>query len=162
MSNKNLSYFMREPAEEIVKVPAPDTFRDEAGNRLELEVKILDQATITKINNNYRTRSVATDKKGNPLVINGEVVWKTEKDSAKTTNHILAEALVYPDLKSHELMDFYKCHDITEMPLKVFPTSKEYNHVIEVVFGAIGLGSFGVEDEEGKSELEKEVDDAKN
>ena len=34
--------------------------------------------------------------------------------------HIVAEALVYPDLKSKELMDFYHCYDISEMPLKVF------------------------------------------
>ena len=31
---KNLSYFMREQKEEIIKVPAPEKFNDENGNPL--------------------------------------------------------------------------------------------------------------------------------
>lgn len=33
---KNLSYFMREQKEEIVTAPAPESFVDENGTRLEL------------------------------------------------------------------------------------------------------------------------------
>lgn len=159
MPKKDLKYFMREHKEEIVTVAGPSTIKDEDGNVINLEVKVLDQATITKINDNYRKRSIATDKKGNPIIYNGEVVWKTEKDTARATRHILAEALVFPNLKDESLMEYYGCHDITEMPLKVFPTAEEFDHVIRIVFAALGIGSFEAEAEE---KGESEVEDAKN
>lgn len=159
MSKKDLKYFMREHKEEIITVAGPATITDENGNVVDLEVKVLTQETITKINDNYRKRSIATDKKGTPIIYNGEVVWKTEKDTARATRHILAEALVYPNLKDESMMAFYNCHDITEMPLKVFPKADEYDHVIRVVFAALGIGSFEAEESE---KGESEVEDAKN
>ena len=159
MAKKDLKYFMREHKEEIVTVDGPSTIRDENGDVVKFEIKVLDQATITKINDNYRKRSVATDKKGNPLIYNGEVVWKTEKDTARATRHIIAEALVFPNLKDEALMEYYKCHDITEMPLLVFPTAEEYDHVIRVVFAALGIGDF---EAEGEEKAESDVEDAKN
>lgn len=159
MAKKDLKYFMREHKEEIITVAGPASIKDEDGNVINLEVKVLDQATITKINDNYRKRSIATDRKGNPIIYNGEVVWKTEKDTARATRHILAEALVFPNLKDEALMEYYNCHDITEMPLKVFPTAEEYDHVIRVVFAALGIGSFEADEAE---QGESEVEDAKN
>lgn len=158
MPKKDLKYFMREHKEEIVTVAGPATIKDDNGEVINLEVKVLDQATITKINDNYRKRSMATDKKGNPIIFNGEVVWKTEKDTARATRHILAEALVFPNLKDEALMEFYKCNDITEMPLLVFPTAEEYEHVIRVVFAALGIGSFDTED----ADKDDDVTEAKN
>lgn len=64
--NKDLKYFMRSEEPEIVTVPGPSTIKDEEGHILPLEIKVLSQETIDKINNNYCTKSVATDKKGNP------------------------------------------------------------------------------------------------
>lgn len=158
-AKKDLKYFMRESAkvEEIVTAPGPDTILDENGNVIELEIKVLNQATIQKINQNYRKRSMATDKKGNPLVGMGEVIWKTEKDSARAVRHIIAEALVYPDLKDPELMKFFDCQDITEMPLKVFPRADEYAHVSRVVMAALGMGPAEV-----PQDNDIEVNDAKN
>ena len=46
---KNLSYFMREQKEEIVNAPAPESFVDENGNRLELEIKTITNDKIRKI-----------------------------------------------------------------------------------------------------------------
>lgn len=160
MAKKDLKYFMRERKEEIVTAPGPETLKDDEGNVIELEIKVLDQATITKINDNYRKRSIALDKKGNPYINNGEVVFKTEKDTERATRHILVEALQYPNLKDKELMDFYNCHDITEMPLLVFPKSDEYLHIIRVVFAALGLGDYSEENIKGESE--SDVDEAKN
>lgn len=155
---KNLNYFMREPKDEIVKALGPETIKDENGKVIEFEIKVLSQATLTKINDNYETKSIATDKKGNPLVVNGEVVWKIEKDSARAVRHVIAEALVYPDLKNPELMDFYKCNDISEMPLLVFPKSEEYNHVLKIVYSALGIGDYGKDD----IKTENDIDEAKN
>lgn len=147
MAKRDLKYFMREPEEQIITVPGPDTFTDENGNVLDLEIRVLSNAEIQKINNNYRKRSIATDKKGQPYIANGEVVFKTEKDSAKAARHIIAEALVFPDLKDKGLMEFYHCSDITEMPELVFSRADEYAHVTRAVFTALGLID-GVPDDE--------------
>lgn len=154
MAKKDLKYFMRSTDAEIVTVPGPESFKDEEGNVIQFEIKKLTQEEITKINNGYRKRSMATDKKGNPLVYNGEVIWKTEKDSARASRHMIVEALVYPNLKDPELMKYYGTVDITDMPLKVFSTADEYQHVSRIVMEALGLVA-GVSDDE-------ELDDAKN
>ncbi len=139
MEKKNLKYFMRDTKDEIVTAPGPDSFKDENGNVIDFEIKVLSQETINKINEAYRRRSMATDKKGNPLVTMGEVVWKVEKDNARASRHIIAEALQYPNLKDPELMKHYNCADMTEMPLKVFSRADEYQHVSRIVMQALGL-----------------------
>lgn len=139
MEKKNLKYFMRDTKDEIVTAPGPDSFKDENGKVIDFEIKVLSQETINKINDAYRKRSMATDKKGNPLIAMGEVVWKVEKDNARASRHIIAEALQYPNLKDPELMKHYNCADMTEMPLKVFSRADEYQHVSRIVMQALGL-----------------------
>ncbi len=145
---KDLKYFMRPVEPEIVTVPGPSTIKDEEGNILPLEIRTLSQETITKINDSYRKKVLATDKKGNPLIANGEVVWKTEKDSARASRHLIVEALQFPDLHDPELMKYYDCVDVTDMPLKVFPRADEYQHVSRMVMKVLGLSSEVDEDEE--------------
>lgn len=154
MANKDLKFFMRSNEPEIVTVPGPESFKDETGKVIDLKIKVLRQEDIQKINESYRRRSVAVDKKGNVLAQNGEVLWKIEKDSAKAVRHLIVEALEFPNLKDKELMDFYKCVDVTEMPLKVFSRPEEYSHVTRAVMSALGMLD-GVSDEET-------VDEAKN
>ena len=103
----------------------------------------------------YVTRVPAKDKKNNFIIQNGEIVYRVEKDKTKAFHHILAEALVYPDLKDKELMEFFGCHDITEMPQRVVPTNDEYTAVTKKVMEVLGL----VDPDESD---QKEVDDAKN
>lgn len=145
---KDLKYFMRSTEPEVVTAPGPESFKDEEGNVIQFEIKVLTQEEINKINEAYRKRSMATDKKGNPLIAMGEVVWKTEKDSAKASRHLLVEALQYPNLKDPELMKYYGCVDVTDMPLKVFPKADEYQHVSRIVMQALGLASAINDDEE--------------
>ncbi|MGN0613036.1 MAG: hypothetical protein ACI4JB_03970 [Porcipelethomonas sp.] len=151
---KNLSYFMREQKEETVKAKAPESFRDENGNPLEMEIRLLSTDKIRKINEKYRDRKIAFDKSDRPYINNGEVVFQSESDTGRALRHIIAEALVYPDLKDKELMDFYKCYDITEMPLMVFSKQSEYDYVFRTVMTALGI----IE----KSENDDELDTAKN
>jgi len=151
---KDLKYFMRSTEPKIVTVPGPDSFKDEDGKVIDFEIRVLSQEEINRINEGYRKRGMATDKKGNPLIANGEVVWKTEKDPAKASRHIIVEALQYPDLKDPDLMKHFGCVDFTDMPLKVFPTADEYQHVSRIVMQALGLAS-AISDEE-------ELADAKN
>lgn len=138
-ANKNLKFFMRPQQEETVTFTGPESFKDDDGNTLEFEVKVLSQQEIDKINNIYRKRSIATDKKGNPLVNGGEVVWKTERDNARALRHIIVAALVYPKLDDKELMGYYNCVDITEMPLHVFSHHGEYDYVAQRVMQALGM-----------------------
>ena len=145
---KDLKYFMRNLEPEIVTAPGPESFKDENGNVIPFEIKVLTQEEINKINDGYRKRSMATDKKGNPLIALGEVVWKTEKDSARASRHLIVEALQYPNLKDPELMKYYNCADFTEMPLKVFPKTDEYQHVSKIVMQALGLASAASDEEE--------------
>ena len=84
----------------------------------------------------------------------GEVVWKTERDSARASRHMIVEALQFPDLKDKQLMEYYGCVDITEMPLKVFPKSDEYLHVSRMVMQALGLAAPANDGED--------IEDAKN
>lgn len=144
---KDLKYFMRPVEPEVVTVPGPPTFKDDEGNVIQLEIKVLPQETITKINDAYRTRTMATDKKGNPLIYMGEVVWKTERDSARASRHLIVEALQYPNLNDPALKEYYGCVDVTEMPLKVFSKADEYQHVSRMVMKVLGLSS-EVDDEE--------------
>lgn len=157
MESKNLKYFMRQSAKEelVVEVEVLESIKDEKGNIVPFRIKKLHNETIDKINKMYVTRIPAKDKKGNFIIQNGEIVYKVEKDKTKAFHHILAEALVYPDLKDKELMEFFGCHDITEMPQRVFPTSDEYTAVTKKVMEVLGL----VDPDEAD---QKEVDDAKN
>lgn len=148
MAKKDLKYFMRNAEPEVVTMPGPDTFRDENGEVIQFEIRVLSQSEILKINNMYKRRSVAMDKRGNPMVANGEVVWKTERDNTRATRHIIAEALQYPNLKDPALMEHYHCVDVTEMPLLVFSRSDEYTHVNRIVMAALGIGEYTVEDRE--------------
>ena len=155
---KSLSLFMRDTEEKIVVIPGVDSIRDENGDVVDLEVKVLDNKTIRKIQNLYRKKTVAHDKKGNPLVSGGEIVFKQENDGDKALRHVIAEALVYPNLKDKELQDFYKCYDIADLLLVVFNRPEEYNDVVHRVM--IELGMISRADTEDTNE--KEIEEAKN
>lgn len=154
MAGKNLKYFMRPQEDEVVTVKGPESFKDEEGNVIDFQIRKLSQAEIDRINDGYRQRSMATDKKGNPLVQNGEIVWKTTRDNAKATRHLIAEALVYPNLKDKELMEYYHCIDMTEMPRLVFSQADEYSYVMRVVLETLGILD--------KTEDENDIKEAKN
>ena len=53
-TKKDLKYFMRSKEPEIVTVPGPESIKDEEGNILPLEIRVLSQAEITKINDMYQ------------------------------------------------------------------------------------------------------------
>lgn len=125
----------------------------EKGLPIELEFRILSVEKIRDINALYRNRVVAKDRKGNYLIQGGELVFKTDTDHAKAARHVMTEALVYPDLKDKELMDFYNCVDITEMPFKVFSTTEEHNYVTKKMYEVLGIV---------ESDDESDLEEAKN
>jgi len=162
-NKRDLSFFMREEREEIVTAPAPESFKDGQGKVIDLQIKVLPRKRINEIFENYRKRSVAVNAKNIPYInsANNEVLFKVERDDQRAARHIIAEALVYPDLRDKDLMAFYKCNDMTEMPDKVFPKADEFNHVNRMVLNALGLGDNPI-DADGTTSDEEILDDAKN
>ena len=156
MADKSLAYFMRSQNKEerIVEIPGVPSIVDEKGNVIPFKVRVLSHQKITDIFDSYKKREVYTDKKGNPVVSNGQVVFKVDNQSQKAMRRILVEALVYPDLKNKELMDYYECYSFDDMPGKLFPDRKEYEHVSRCVYTALGI----LDDEDNESE----VNEAKN
>ena len=152
---KNLKYFMHPKETKIVTMPGPSSFVDEDGKVLDFEIKVLSQAEINKINDAYHRRYVATDKKGNPIINGNEVVWKDERDNTKASRHLVAEALQYPDLKDPELMKYYDCYDIADMPLHVFPNMGDYLYVLNMVMNVLGINTT-------EEQYSEDVEDAKN
>lgn len=157
MADKSLAYFMRETAkkQEVVEVPGIDSIRDEKGHSIPFKIKILTKKEIDDIYDKYRTRTLLTDKKGNPIFNRGQAVFDTNTDSNRALRRIIVEALVYPNLKDKELMDYFECPSFDDMPLKVFPSAKEYEQVANIVLSTLGI----IEEE---SENEDEVSEAKN
>ena len=151
---KSLKYFMRDNSEEVVTVPGIESFKNEKGEVINFEIKKLSNEHIRKIQEKYRVRTIATDSKGNPYTQNGEVVYAVTKDNNKSLCHVMAEAFVYPDLKSKEMMDFYKCADVTEMPTKVFFNTDEFNKAANIVMRVLGMID--------APSAEEEIDAAKN
>jgi hypothetical protein len=153
-SNKrSLKAFMRPDTQEIVKVPAPESFPGE-----DLEIRVLSQAEISRLHKMYTQKSISLDKNRNPHVHQGEAVWRVERDSVKAGNHMLVEALVWPDLKDKEMMEHYGCIDVTDMPSLVFNKPGEYAYVNRMVLIALGLAEATAEERN----VDKLVDEAKN
>lgn len=155
MAAKNLSYFMRENKPKTIKFDGPETFVDENGKRLEFEMRVLTMEEQEKINDMYTETKPAKDKKNNFIIQRGKLVYDEKKDSQRASRHMMAEALIYPDLKDKKLMEYYNCHDISEMPFKVFSDSEEFGYMNRKM-----LELFGYLDEE--DDEEEDVDDAKN
>jgi len=155
MAKKDLKYFMREQKEEIVTVPGPSTFVDENGTVIDLEIRVLSSARIQEINDLYQKKSVAIDKKGKPFISpQNEIAFKVTRDNVKASRHMMVEALAYPDLKDPELMKFYNCVDVTEMPVKVFSKADEFAYLSKIILQTLGLSD--------EPEDDKDVEDAKN
>lgn len=157
MATKNLKYFMREELknEEVVEMAGPESIKDENGNPVIFQIKRLRRDRVDQIYDRYRTLKPALDRNKKPYVVDGKMVMKEEKDYSRALRHVIAEALVYPNLHDEELMKYYECIDVTEMPMKMF-TQKEYGEVIKMVNRVLGI------DDEDEEEQKDDLDSAKN
>lgn len=135
MAGSSLKAFMRNKAkeEEIVNVYAPESFVDEGGNRVKLQVKRLSVKHVNEIYERYNYYAAAKDDDGNVLIRNNRVVKDFVVDAEGYTNRLIVEGLVYPDLHDKELMNFYGCADVMEMPHAVFASKAEYEYVRDVI-----------------------------
>lgn len=135
MGNASLKAFMRNKAkeEEIVSVYAPDSFTDEEGNKAVLKVKRLSVKHVNEIYDRYNHVVSAKDEKGNVIIRGNRVVKDFYTDMEGYTNRLIVEGLVYPDLHDKELMDFYGCVDVMDMPHAVFASKSEYEYVRDII-----------------------------
>lgn len=139
-AEKNLKYFMRKLEDESTTfIQAPASFHDADGNPIMMEIRMLPQKRIDDIYNKYTRRTLVKDRRGNPVVNGNQAVYSVERDNITAAKRIVVEALVYPKLDDRELMEYYGCVDVTEMPVNVFSRPGEYAEVLQNVFAALGL-----------------------
>lgn len=140
MANSSLKAFMRSKArdEEVVSVYGPESIVDEEGNRVVLKVKRLSVNRINKIYERYNYQCSAKDDRGNVIIRNNRVVKDFYTDMEGYTNRLMVESLVVPDLHNQELMDFFKCADVMDMPHAVFASKTEYEYVRDVIISLAG------------------------
>lgn len=141
---RDLSFFMRDNKDEIIKVPAPESFgdngKDEKGEPIMLEIRVLSRKRIHEINEKYKDTKIAKDPKtGEVLINNGEVVHDVVRDNVKAGLQLFVEALAFPNLKDEKLMAHYGVYEHIYMPWAVFPNPKDFSYVNDQILIAAGL-----------------------
>lgn len=128
----SLKYFMKEELkkDEIVEVPGTETFADDNGKPVPFLIKKIGVEEMNRIRQNYTVKKQARNEKGKPILDKfGNLVFITEVDDSKVTNRLIVESLVQPNLKDPELMKFYECVDVMEMPYKIFKKPSDYKYI---------------------------------
>lgn len=131
----SIKAFMRKKAkeEEVVSVYAPESFIDENGEKVVMQVKRLSTNRVNQIYEIYNKQVVARDEEGQPIIRNNRIVKDFKQDTEGNINRLIIEALVFPNLRDPELMKFYGCVDVMEMPHAVFASKNEYDYVRDVI-----------------------------
>lgn len=131
----SIKAFMRKKAkeEEVVSVYAPESFIDENGEKVVMQVKRLSTNRVNQIYEIYNKQVVARDEEGQPIIRNNRIVKDFKQDTEGNINRLIIESLVFPNLRDPELMKFYSCVDVMEMPHAVFASKDEYDYVRDVV-----------------------------
>ena len=149
MSMKTLKYFLRKYEEKIIQVQAYGSPKDENGNFICMKLRTLPPKEVQKILDAYKRSSMAMDDNGRPYHSpTNEILHETKSDFGRGFDHLIAETLVEPDLKSKEVKDFYNCPDISEIPRLMFFDPKEYEYVSNAVMDIHNLGRKQKKDED--------------
>lgn len=140
MSNSSIKDFMRNRAkeEEVVDVLAPETFIDSDGKRVTIKLKRLSTNHINKIFEQYNYTRSAKDEKGNLIIRNNRVVQENYSDFNSYLLRLIVDSLVFPDLHDKELMAFYGCVDVMDMPHAVFASNAEFSYVQDIILQLAG------------------------
>lgn len=163
MSKRNIKDFFPDALgvrpEAVTVVEAPEGYVNKDGERMQLEMKILSVDVINALRRKYTKRVPVKNKNGGYASAAGRVLVDEITDNETLSRALLAEALVYPDLKDPDLQAAYKCYDYVEMVGKIFPTNAALLDVIEKFNRVQGL----VKDEDDEGEyFESLMEDAKN
>lgn len=162
MSEMNLKFFMVDSLkqDEIVEVPGINTFKDDKGKPVPFKILKLGTSRLNDIRKGYTVKKLLKDHKGKQMFSKyGEPVFERAYDNEKATAKIIIESLVFPNLADKDLMEFYKCVDVLDMPMKLFKDPNDFKYVSEQVMLVNGISEEEEEDEEKENSL---IEEAKN
>ena len=148
MSNvTSIKAFMRNELKEdtIIEIPGIKTFSDESGNPIPMKIRVITTADLTRIRKACHTRKIAKDAKGKPIFQNGNIQYDDQYDGNAMNDQMIAESLVFPDMHSKELLDFYGCNSAVELVHKMFRHFEDYTYITEQIQQASGITSDGDE-----------------
>lgn len=149
----NLKFFMVESLkkDEVVEVPGISTFKDEKGKPVPFQILKLGTSKLNEIRKGFTIKKLVKDGKGKQVYTKvGEPLFQVDYDGAKATNKIIVESLQYPNLADKDLMVFYECVDVLDMPMKLFKDPNDFKYISQQVM--IVNGMTDDEDEDGREE----------
>lgn len=149
----NLKFFMVESLkkDEVVEVPGISTFKDEKGNPVPFQILKLGTSKLNDIRKGFTIKKLVKDGKGKQVYSKGgDPLFQVDYDGAKATNKIIVESLNFPNLADKDLMAFYECVDVLEMPMKLFKDPNDFKYISQQVM--IVNGMTDEDDEDGREE----------
>ena len=157
----NLKFFMVESLkkDEVVEVPGIATFKDDKGKPVPFQILKLGTSKLNEIRKGFTIKKLVKDGKGKQVYAKGgEPLFQVDYDGAKATNKIIVESLVFPNLADKDLMAFYECVDVLDMPMKLFKDPNDFKYISEQVMIVNGM----TDDDESEGLEEELLDEIKN
>lgn len=130
MADTKFSRFMRPDMKDATKV-FDVKIKDKDGNEMPLKMRRLSDDEKNEIQKFYRKLKPAYDDNGRPIIQKGRLVMIDESDDSTGGKHLLAEALVEPNLADKDLMEYYGEHDKIKMLTRVF-TGAELSQISDI------------------------------
>lgn len=130
MADTKISRFMRPDMKDATKV-FDVKIKDKDGNEMPLKMRRLSDDEKNKIQKFYRKLKPAYDDNGRPIIQKGRLVMIDESDDSAGGKHLLAEALVEPNLADKDLMEYYGEYDKIKMLTRVF-TGAELSQISDI------------------------------
>lgn len=124
---------VRDAVDEVVEVEGHAPFVDDNGAPIPWQVRVIPRTKADKIREQYRKKRLLRDRKGKPIAANGEAIFETETDLSGLVDHMIIEALAFPNLRDEELQKFYGVSDANSLLDILFRDRDLYNYAIEVV-----------------------------
>jgi len=143
----SIKAFMRAELNEdtIVTIPGIKTFSDESGKPIDMKIRVITTADLTRIRKACHTRKIAKDAKGKPIFKDGSIQYDDQYDGNAMTDQMIVQSLVFPDLHDKELLEFYGCNESVELVHKLFRRFEDYTYISEKIQEVSGISATGDE-----------------
>jgi len=143
----SINAFMRAELNEdtIVTIPGIKTFSDESGKPIDMKIRVITTADLTRIRKACHTRKIAKDAKGKPIFKDGSIQYDDQYDGNAMTDQMIVQSLVFPDLHDKELLEFYGCKESVELVHKLFRRFEDYTYISEKIQEVSGISATGDE-----------------
>ena len=143
----SIKAFMRAELNEdtIVTIPGIKTFSDESGKPIDMKIRVITTADLTRIRKACHTRKIAKDAKGKPIFKDGSIQYDDQYDGNAMTDQMIVQSLVFPDLHDKELLEFYGCNESVELVHNLFRRFEDYTYISEKIQEVSGISATGDE-----------------